>query len=163
VSENWAETNFLSPTRQPAGGGGDLAPWWRDALDFNRSMWRTTPGASYPDGYLGTIRSRRDDRLLDSLKTRQNQRSYQRGVHKGERIDQADYFWPAAWQPDRGLAHEAVGVRQAPVDAIAERLPPAGATIYPRGAQSLATLTHTPRTVDPVRVQQLRRLAPSWR
>lgn len=161
MTQNWAETPFGSPY----GTGGDLSPWWRDALDFQRSMWRKTPEAEYPDGYLGTFRSRRDDRLLDSLKNRVNQRSYQRGVHKGERIDRADYFWPGAWQPDRGLAHEAVGLRQAPVEAatIPERTAPAGANVYPRGAQSLATLTHTPRTLDPVRVQQLRRLSPTWR
>ena len=126
-------------------------------------MWRKTPEAEYPDGYLGTFRTRREDRLLDSLKNRVNQRSYQRGVHKGERIDQADYFWPEAWSPDRGLAHEAAGIRQAPVDAIANRLPPAGATMFPRGATSLATLDRTPRTIDPMRIQQLRRMMPDWR
>lgn len=126
-------------------------------------MWRKTPEAEYPDGYLGTFRTRRDDRLLDSLKNRVNQRSYQRGVHKGERIDQADYFWPAAWQPDRGLQMEAAGIRQAPVAVVPDRLPPAGASMFPRGANSLVTLTHTPRTIDPKRVEQLRRLMPNWR
>lgn len=126
-------------------------------------MWRRTPEAEYPDGYLGTIRSRRDDRLLDSLKSRETQRSYQRGVHKGERIDPGDYLWPAAWQPDRGLRVEAAGQRQAPVPAIPNRLPPAAAVMFPRGANSLVTLNHTPRVIDPVRVMQLRRLMPSWR
>lgn len=161
MTQNWAQTPFGSPF--PQGNGGDLQPWWRDALDFNRSMWRKTPEAEYPDGYLGTFRSRRDDRLLDSLKNRVNQRSYQRGVHKGERIDQADYLWPAAWQPDRGLQMEAVGIRQAPVAAVPDRQPPAGVAMYPRGAASLATLNRTPRVIDPTRVQQLRRLMPNWR
>lgn len=159
MSTNWAEPGF----GPPHSGGGDLQPWWRDHLDYSRSMWRKTPEAEYPDGYLGTFRSRRDDRLLDSLKNRVNQRSYQRGVHKGERRDPAEYFWPAAWQPDRGLAHEYAGMRQAPVDALEGRILPAGAARYPRGAQSLATLTHTPRTIDPTRVEQLRRMAPMWR
>lgn len=161
MTQNWAQTPFGSPF--PQGNGGDLQPWWRDALDFNRSMWNKTPEAEYPDGYLGTFRTRRDDRLLDSLKNRVNQRSYQRGVHKGERIDQADYIWPAAWNPQLGLMAEAAGVRQAPVDAIANRLPPAGASMFPRGANSLLTLNRTPREVDPQRVLQLRRLMPSWR
>src|SRR5688500_16168090 len=75
------------------GGGSPVAtpggpqPFFRDAQDERRSMWRRTPDAQYPDGYLGTIPSRRGDRILDTLKSRQNQRSYQRGVHKGERID----------------------------------------------------------------------------
>jgi len=161
VTQNWAQTPFGSPF--PQGDGGDLSPWWRDALDYSRSMWRKTPEAEYPDGYLGTFRSRRDDRLLDSLKNRANQRSYQRGVHKGERIDQADYFWPAAWQPSRGLQVEATGMKQAPVATMPERLDPAGARMFPRGANSLVTLNRTPREIDPTRVEQLRRLMPSWR
>lgn len=160
MTQNWAETGFLNPHGNQ---GGDLQPWWRDRLDFDRSMWRKTPEAAYPDGYLGTIHTRREDRLLDSLKTRANQRSYQRGVHKGERIDPGDYIWPAAWQPDRGLQAEAMGSRQAPVGGLPERQQPAEVQMLPRGAASLMTLTHTPRDIDPVRVQQLRRLIPSWR
>ena len=162
MSQNWAQTNFLSPYGN-YGGGGDLQPWWRDNLDFQRSMWRKTPEAEYPDGYLGTFRTRREDRLLDSLKNRVNQRSYQRGVHKGERIDPGDYVWPSEWTPDRGLQAQAIGLRQAPVAAMTDRPLPAGAAMYPRGAQSLATLTRTPREIDPMRVQQLRRLMPDWR
>jgi hypothetical protein len=69
-------------------------------------MWRRTPEATYPDGYLGTITSRRDDRLLGALKGRVNERSYQRGVHKGERIDPGDYFWPEQFNLDTGLKNE---------------------------------------------------------
>lgn len=163
MTQNWAETNFLSPYGNSGNQGGDLQPWWRDQLDFRRGMWRQTPEATYPDGYLGTIRSRRDDRLLDSLKNRQNQRSYQRGVHKGERIDPGDYMWPAQFQPDRGLRAEAAGVRQAPVNPIPGRLPPANTGMYPRGANSLMTLNRSAAGPDPVRAVELQRLAPSWR
>lgn len=162
MTQNWAETNFLSPYGNQ-GSGGDLQPWWRDRLDFNRSMWRQTPEASYPDGYLGTIRSRRDDRLLDSLKNRVTQRSYQRGVHKGERIDPADYLWPAQWNPQRGLKVEATGLRQAPVNPIPDRHPPAATGMYPRGAGSLMTLNRAAVGPDPVRAAALQRLAPTWR
>jgi hypothetical protein len=78
-------------------------------MDFLRLGVGRTPSAEYPDGYLGTIRSRRDDRgtgtdtVLDSLKSRQNQRGYQRGVHKGERIDPGQYMWPDGLKPDRRL------------------------------------------------------------
>jgi hypothetical protein len=78
-------------------------------MDFLRLGVGRTPSAEYPDGYLGTIRSRRDDRgngtdtVLDSLKSRQTQRGYQRGVHKGERIDPGQYMWPSALKPDRRL------------------------------------------------------------
>jgi len=58
------------------------------------------------DGYLGTIRSRRDDRLLDSIKNRVNQKSYQRGVHKGERIEPSMYFWPDAVNNQSGIQRQ---------------------------------------------------------
>ena len=69
-------------------------PRGRDYLDDLRMNWRRTPNAEYPDGYLGTIPSRRGDRLMDGLKARMNNRPYTRGIHKGERIDAQDYFWP---------------------------------------------------------------------
>jgi hypothetical protein len=76
-------------------------------MDFARMGVGRAPQAEYPDGYLGTIRSRRDDKgngtdtVLDSLKSRQTQRGYQRGVHKGERIDPTQYMWPENLEPDR--------------------------------------------------------------
>ena len=42
------------------GGGG--TPVARSELDFLRLGVGRAPQAEYPDGYLGTIRSRRDDR-----------------------------------------------------------------------------------------------------
>lgn len=84
----------------------------RSEMDFLRLGVGRAPQAEYPDGYLGTIRTRRDDKgkpysvsdtVLDSLKNRQNQRGYQRGVHRGERIDPAQYLWPDNLQPDRRL------------------------------------------------------------
>lgn len=88
-------------------GGGGTPISGRDGIDTMRMGLGKTPAAEYPDGYLGTMRSRRDDRgiptdtVLDSLKNRQNQRSYQRGVHKGERVDPGQYFWPEGLEPDR--------------------------------------------------------------
>lgn len=58
------------------------------------------------DGYLGTIRSRRDDRLLDSIKNRVNQKAYQRGVHKGERIEPSMYFWPDSVSNQTGIQRQ---------------------------------------------------------
>jgi len=90
-------------------GGGGTPVTGRSEMDFARMGVGKTPNAEYPDGYLGTIRSRRDDRgngtdtVLDSLKNRQNQRAYQRGVHKGERIDPGQYYWPQGLDPDRSL------------------------------------------------------------
>ena len=75
--------------------------WIRHAL-----AWAVFHLRSTLDGYLGTIRSRRDDRLLDSIKNRVNQKSYQRGVHKGERIEASMYFWPDAVNMDSGLQRQ---------------------------------------------------------
>jgi hypothetical protein len=73
--------------------GGYGGPVARGELDAIRIGTGRVPTAEYPDGYLGTIRSRRDDRLLDSIKNRVGQKSYQRGVHKGERIEPSAYYW----------------------------------------------------------------------
>jgi hypothetical protein len=106
--------NNLSPQQnwQSLGGGGLAGynnqggagtPVARDTMDALRIGVGRVPSAEYPDGYLGTIRSRRDDRLLDSIKNRVNQKAYQRGVHKGERIEPSMYYWPEGFNPDMGL------------------------------------------------------------
>ena len=98
-------------------GGGGTPVTGRSEMDFARMGVGKTPAAEYPDGYLGTIRSRRDDKgngtdtVLDSLKQRSNQRAYQRGVHKGERIDPGQYYWPKGLEPDQRLR-----VRVKPID-----------------------------------------------
>jgi hypothetical protein len=88
-------------------------------MDYLRLGIGRTPEAEYPDGYLGTIRSRRDDRgrpsstsdsVLNSLKQRQSQRGYQRGIHKGERIDASQYYWPQGMDPARRLKTKSFSV-----------------------------------------------------
>jgi hypothetical protein len=110
-------TNNFSPQQnwQSLGGngfygynnqGGAGTPVARDPLDATRIGVGRVPSAEYPDGYLGTIRSRRDDRLLDSIKSRVNQKAYQRGVHKGERIEPSMYFWPDSINPMMGIQRQ---------------------------------------------------------
>ena len=130
----------------------------RDAMDARRLGAGRTPEAEYPDGYLGTIQSRREDRLLTDLKKRLGDRSYQRGVHKGERIDPSDYLWPAEFTPDRGLAMQARGLRQAPLSNDTERLL-YGSTL-PERAQAI--LPDRPELADARRQRQLGPLRPSW-
>ena len=86
--------------------GGQGLPVARDEMDASRIGVGRVPSAEYPDGYLGTIRSRRDDRLLDSIKSRVNQKAYQRGVHKGERIEPSMYFWPEGMNPMMGIERQ---------------------------------------------------------
>lgn len=140
---------------------------FRDPVDAARSMMGArTPSAEYPDGYLGTIQSRREDRLLDSLKNNLNQRAYQRGVHKGEKINPDDYFWPGEFTPDDGLLRgfdavpdNSTGVmvyhvdRPSPRMTVSERLTVLGS----RGVRGAELITADPRSVS-----NLDRLRPAW-
>lgn len=111
--QNWqylGASGYIGAYTTTGGGGTPVTP--RSSMDFLRMGVGRAPQAEYPDGYLGTIRTRRDDKgkpysvgdtVLDSLKNRQNQRAYQRGVHRGERIDPAQYLWPEHLQDDRGI------------------------------------------------------------
>jgi hypothetical protein len=85
-------------------------PFFRDESDYLRSGWRRTPEAQYPDGYLQTIHTRREDRLLDGLKQRQAKGPAIRGIHKGEKLDARDYYWQPEFNPESGLQTQAAGV-----------------------------------------------------
>lgn len=142
-----------SPIRAAEVGGP--APFAHDALDRLRMQWRSTPEATYPDGYLGTINPRRQDRLLQGLKQRTAARPATRGIHKGERRDPSDYIWPEEFNLWSGLQSEAAGVRFAPPGLgleVGERLVNGGKNpdAWRRGEAS------------PDRAAQLRKLAPAW-
>jgi hypothetical protein len=180
MAEQWLDLNaFQAPLADSYGP----QPFFRDELDAFRSMWRRTPEGQYPDGYLGTITARRDDKLLRTLRSRETQRSYQRGVHKGERIDPGDYIWPEQFNLESGLKREATtGLRYAPPGG---GMQPAVLTNYgktsnqpyqrpfeegrngmaPRGVPSgFTNWPQPPQQIDPARAAQLARLAPgrSW-
>jgi hypothetical protein len=106
----WVSTNdnyqgASGGTTVGGGGGGFTAA--RDALDRKRMGSTPIPGADYPDGYLGTITDRNEDKLYGTLQKRLNDRSYQRGVHKGEKIGRDSYYWTPEVNPDAGLALQA--------------------------------------------------------
>jgi len=158
-----------APVQTGAGGYGDgrmsaQALQFRNPTDAARSMMGArTPSAEYPDGYLGTVVSRREDRMLATLKSRLTQRGYQRGVHKGERIDPQDYFWPEEFTPEdgiaRGMSAERVGPvflqqRAVPHGTVQERLTIMGQRL-PRGANSLVDM-------DQRAINSLDRLRPAW-
>lgn len=135
--------------------GGNV-PVARDTLDAMRLGQGRVPSAEYPDGYLAATRTRREDRTLDSLKNRANQRAYQRGVHKGERIDPGDYFYPEGLDPMRGLRAEAAGRRQAPMMTLA----PAPHLVNDGKADIRA---NEPAEVNAARRTQLTHLSPQWK
>lgn len=141
----------------PAASGSFMDPVFRDQMDARRSMWRRTPSAEYPDGYLGTTyKSRREDRLVKAIGKQMNRRVYDRGVHKGERIDQSDYFWPEDQQPMRGLQYQAAGMRQAPLQTATEKLLVNDGKSLPYDNAAMVIL-------DPKRQGQLRHLRPRWK
>jgi hypothetical protein len=131
-------------------------PWVRSVLDGRRMMFNRIPGADFPAGYLGTITDRRSDRVLDSLKARVNQRSYQRGVHLGERIDPGDMLWPEEMNPLSGIQRQATtGERYAPLNQFFQPTPVLESKMAPRGSESIVT-------IDQHRVSQLALLRPTY-
>ena len=158
-----------SPATSGMAYAGSMVVGPRDKLDALRMGGGRLPEAEYPAGYLGTIRSRREDRLLDAVKQKLGDRSYQRGVHKGLQMDPQDYFWPAELTPDRGLQLEAQARK---VNGYVYRAParpnPIGTTtewlLYsnrvPRGAESL--VGPDPGTISE-QAPELRRFLPGWR
>lgn len=152
------------------GGGGVQVLRFRDNLDAARTArGERVPSAEYPDGYLGTIKSRREDRLFNEVKKRANDRSYQRGVHKGERIDPSDYFWPDEINPQIGLEYQARGLKWTAKGSVAERLAHMGKTEFasPQEMAALRAQYGIPQDpsadIDPIRQERMKRLLPSWR
>jgi hypothetical protein len=148
--------------------GGQGVPVARGELDAIRIGTGRVPSAEYPDGYLGTIRSRRDDRLLDSIKNRIGQKAYQRGVHKGERIEASAYFWDRQYNAEMGIKRQ----------SKAQLVNINGAMVYmtPRNGQNLAlvpaphlvndgkanTVADAPVAMNVQRANQLAYLKPAW-
>jgi hypothetical protein len=162
----------MSGTYTNYGGGG--TPVARSELDFLRIGVGRAPQAEYPDGYLGTIRSRRDDRgrptstsdnVLNSLKVRVGQRSYQRGVHKGERIDSAGYYYPEGLENTRGIARQMKAAKDGNVyrsQRNVENAMAAPAPHLPNDGKANMRST-SPQSLDTRRVDQMSRMRPTWK
>jgi len=94
--------------------------------------------------------------MLDGLKARVNQRSYQRGVHAGERIDPGDYLWPDDVGPLDGIIRQATtGLRNAPKLEFFQPTPVVEGKMAPRGSESILT-------IDQHRSAQLGMLKPTF-
>lgn len=153
-------TQWYNPPmpNSPSATVGSMPPevFSRSVLDARRMMQRRTPNSEYPSGYLGTITDRRSDRMFDSLQSRINQRSYQRGVHLGERIDPGDYLFPDEQNPLRGIQRQATtGQRYAPSLEWFQPTPVVEGRQAPRGSESILTL-------DAHRMSQLAMVRPRW-
>lgn len=161
-------------TNTTYGGGG--VPVARSELDTSRMGVGRQPSAEYPDGYLGTIRSRRDDRgrpsstsdtVLDGMKNRVGQRSYQRGVHRGERIDPSDYYYPEGFEADRGIKRQMRGVQVG--NTIQTKKNSDNVTMVPAphlpndGKAGPTVKSDSPGTINKRRADQWSRMKPTWR
>ena len=164
--------NGLYGTYTSYGGGG--TPVARSEMDYMRMGVGREPSAEYPDGYLGTIRSRRDDRgrpnsvseqVLNGLKIRQTQRGYQRGVHRGERIDPNDYYLPKELSMDRGIRRQmAAAKRGVPAARFTPNINLAPAPHLPNDGKAGPTVTsNAPYELNSARQSQLSNMKPSWR
>jgi len=159
-------------TNTTYGGGG--VPVARSELDFLRIGVGREPSAEYPDGYLGTIKSRREDRgkangaserALESVRGRVTQRSYQRGVHRGERVDPSDYYYPDELRNDRGILRQMqASMRQGNVYRVKKNAPVMELVPPPRlpNDGKANTVSTSPGEINVRRQKQLSKLKPGW-
>jgi hypothetical protein len=109
--------------------------------------------------------------LLSSIQSRLTQRSYQRGVHKGERVDPHDYYWNEYVSPEAGIANQMRGLKWTASGDPVERMVNQGKNAITSPSemarlQAKYGLEGRPAqadTIDPVRAEKLKRIAPSWR
>ncbi|MFE9525189.1 hypothetical protein [Streptomyces sp. NPDC006631] len=157
-----------APVRANGGAGTDALSF-RDSLDARRAaMGARVPSAEYPDGYLGTINDRRQDRVMQGVQKRLTDRSYQRGVHKGDKIDPGDYVWPdvGSVNPQAGLVYQARGLKWTQKGDVTERLAHGG-KVNALSPSEMAALqqkygvAEVMADIDPVRSERLKKLLPS--
>ena len=165
--QNWQNTG-LGGFQGYNNMGGQGTPVARGDLDAVRIGTGRVPSAEYPDGYLGTIRSRRDDRLLDSIKNRVNQKAYQRGVHKGERIEPNAYYWSQDFNDMSGIKRQ-MKAKQVNVNGVMVWMIP-----KPTSLAHLVPAPHlvndgksnlrsdSPGTINPKRSNAMEYLRPRW-
>jgi len=167
ASQNWQSLGAggLNGYNNQGGAGTPVA---HDTMDALRIGVGRIPSAEYPDGYLGTIRSRRDDRLLDSIKNRVNQKAYQRGVHKGERIEPSMYYWPQEVGPMRGIERQMKAVLVNTNGAVQYMMPRNSPETQLTPAPHLVndgkanTVANEPGQIDARRQAMLAYLRPAW-
>lgn len=156
--------NWNNPANPPGVGTQATfgpAPVFRSSKDELLSGYRSQGDTTYPDGYLGTMAAnRRQDKILGTL-SRMNARQYSRGVHKGEKINTSDYFWPQEFNKYTGIQMEAQGLKFAPVGMEPVRLTNDG-KVGPRGIVAPKDDSAMGQ-ISPEQRSRLKQLAPRWR
>lgn len=160
-NNNWGYTGQVA---QSNGGG------YYSVLDMRRAAQGPgrVPYAEYPDGYLGNSNSRQQDKLLNTMQGRLTERSYQRGVHKGDRIDPQDYHWNDAIDPQAGIRAEARGLKWTALGETPKQLVHYGKSdlLSPQQLADVANglgLNSGANVLDPVRSAKFQSLLPTWR
>lgn len=162
MAQSFSQWQTTDPTPGATGGGLGPQPFFRSARDQQMASYRVTPEAQYPDGYLGEMEGTRRQQRLIAAGGRPNQHSYQRGIHKGERIDPGDYMWPKEFNLWSAVQAEANGVRFTAAGAVPVVLTNDG-KVGPRGINRDARDPDTQAQIDAQRRAQLQRLAPRWK
>jgi hypothetical protein len=150
------------------GPNGTVLAGFRSILDARIAMATgKTPDAQYPDGYLGSVIDRREDKLLQTV--RNNARSYTRGVHKGSKIAPVDYFWPDDFNMMTVIENRQNGIKWTQPGNPIERLVHGGKFMSQAEANQLRQELNIPPdpqmkgALDPqVRKMQFKNL-PAWK
>ncbi len=169
---NWSYNAPGQPGSTSMGAGGGMngsqtnLAGFRNILDAKRAMVGRTPGAEYPDGYLGSITDRREDKMLQHV--RNNARSYTRGVHKGSRIEAQDYFWPADFNPMTGLEYQRKGKKWTASGSPVERLVYGDKWLSQAEEGQIRSQMNLPvdpqmRNSDPAVREAMRKNGPAWK
>lgn len=142
------------------GGGGSTRLTGAQAISQARQNLSAPRlgDAEYPDGYLGTLNSRRSDRLNNSgprTTERNNTRPYTRGVHKGSRLGAKDYQWPTDFNPMTGIEHQMRGQKWTATGS------PEGTHLVNAGKTQQPTASDVDQNAE--RLTALRALLPEWR
>ena len=136
-------------------------PYFRNHKDHQLAGYLRVQDTAYPDGYLGTMSSnRQQDKTLGTL-SRQNARQYSRGVHKGERQNPGDYVWPNEFNLWTGIAYQNAGIKFAPPGAMPVVLTNDG-KVGPKGIPRVEEKQNQ-EYLDMERRAILKTLRPSWR
>ena len=171
---NWQYSPGMGnqPGSTAVGAGGGMngsetkLAGFRSILDAKRAMVGRTPGAEYPDGYLGSITDRREDKMLQHV--RNNARSYTRGVHKGSRIEPQDYFWPQDFNPYTGLEYQSKGKKWSQSGSPVERLVYSDSSMTQAEEAQIREQMNLPpdpqmNGTDPEVRARLRKMGPAWK
>lgn len=164
---NWSYNAPGQPGNTTVGGGGQPLAGFRSILDARIAMGTAkTPEAQYADGYLGSVINRREDKLLQTV--RNNARSYTRGVHKGSKIPNTDYFWPDDFNPLTVLEARKRGKKWTAPGSPIERLAHGGKFMSQAEANQLKSELNIPvdpqmRVVDAEVVRANKVNLPGWR